>query len=340
MKVKKKNNLGLSTLRIYLSFLVVASHCFLPKSINSVKSIKKIMIYNRIHAPTFYVISFFFGYKLFKSKNISKIKIRFERLLIPYFIWPIIIWSLNNLLSLLFMKTYKISFKDLILQILTGHVFMRVLWFQYDLIFFTLLMAIIHLLFYEKLISYILINLKFLSLFLQYSNYNIILFSKYNFIKKYPFGRFFEIVPYCIIGYILASLSLVHILSKNRIISINIFLSFLILNIKHKIFFEIRGFFYQGLKLYISSISIFSIFSLIPNEIFANKYIVKLIELISIHTAGIYFIHLPLYNYFRIFLLAKNMGFFGIIMIYFISYFICLFGKIIFRETKLIYLFM
>jgi surface polysaccharide O-acyltransferase-like enzyme len=326
-------------LRIYLLFLIIASHCYLPNRINKKKIIHKI-IYNRIHAPTFYVISFFFCHKLFKSKNISKIKIRFERLLIPYFIWPIIIWSLNNLLSFLFLKTCKISFKDLILQILTGHVFMRVLWYQYDLIFFTLLMAIIHLLFNEKLISYILINLNFFSLFLQYSNYNFIFFSQYDFVKKYPFGRFFEIVPYCIIGYILESLNLVHILSKNKIISINIFVSILILNIKHKIFFEIRGFTYQGLKLYISSITIFSIFSLIPNKIIANKYIVKFIELISIHTAGIYFIHLPLYNYFCIFSLAKNMGFFGIIIIYFISYFICLFGKIIFRETKLIYLFM
>ena len=38
-----------------------------------------------------------------------------------------------------------------------------------------------------------------------------------------PFGRFFEVIIYCITGYILASLNLVHILSKIRTLSIAVF---------------------------------------------------------------------------------------------------------------------
>ena len=159
MKNEKKINIGLAFLRIYLSFLVVTSHCFIPNSEFRNKYILK-LIRNLYHVPTFYLMSFYFCYKIFKSKNIGKIRIRFQRLLIPYFIWPIIIWSFNNLLSFLFIKIGKISFKSLIFQFLTGNYFMRILWFQYDLIFITLIIVIIHFLFNEKMIFYILINLK------------------------------------------------------------------------------------------------------------------------------------------------------------------------------------
>ena len=172
------------------------------------------------HVPTFFILSFYFSYFSFKSKNIQKIKIRFQRLLIPYFLWPIIFWSFNNVLSFLYIKIKFIPFKYLILQILTGHCIMPILWFQYNLTFVTLLISIISLLFNETTVFYILVNSVILGFFLQYSNYNIILFYKSENNKKYTFGRFFEIITHCIAGYIIASLNIVRILSKNRIISI------------------------------------------------------------------------------------------------------------------------
>ena len=337
MKDKKKN-IGLATLRIYLSFLVVIYHLFSPNGkIRNYNIIK--IIYNNNHVPNFYIMSFYFNYNSFKIKNITKIKIRFQMLLIPYFVWPIIIWSLNNLLSLIYTKINKISFMDLTLQLLTGYIFMRVLWFQYNLIFITLIIFIIHFLFNEKIIFYILFNLKIFGLFFAYSKYNFIFFSHYKDCIKYTFGRFLEIIVYCITGYFLASLKLAHILSKNKIITINFFLLILIFIIKYKIFLEIKGFHYQGLKLYASSISIFFLFYIIPNEIIRNKYIIKFIEFISIHSAGIYFTHLQIYYYLNIFSLFNHRTLNESIIIYFMSYFISLFGKLIFRKTKLINLF-
>jgi len=84
MEAKKPINLGFAALRIYLSFLVVTSHCFKPSIIISNKIAIRI-IYNSIHVPTFYLMSFYFRYNLFKSKNIRKIKIRLQRLLIYFF---------------------------------------------------------------------------------------------------------------------------------------------------------------------------------------------------------------------------------------------------------------
>lgn len=107
---EKKKNLGFALLRIYLSFLVVSSHCFKPKASSRNKFIIKI-IHNINHVPTFYLLSFYLCYKIFKSKNIKKIKIRFQRLLIPYIIWPIIFWSLQNLLSFFLSKFIKFLLK-------------------------------------------------------------------------------------------------------------------------------------------------------------------------------------------------------------------------------------
>ena len=338
MKVEKKFFSNLAALRIFLSFLVVSIHCYKPKFTIRKKIIIKI-IYNMVHVPTFYILSFYFSFNLFKSKNIKKIKLRFQRLLIPYLVWPIIIWSLNNLFSFFFIKIDIFPFKTLIIQLLTGNCFMASLWFQYNLIFIDVLIVIIHLSFNGELVLYILINFKILAFVLQYSNYNTFYFGKYINSITLSFGRFFEIITHCIAGYFLSSLNIVHILSKFRILSIYIVLSIIMCILKYKIFFEIKGFGYGGLKLYVSSINLFLLFSLIPNEIFGNKYMNKFIKFISILTPGIYFINSSIIKYLRIFSFLKNGTLFDVIFVYCMSYFISLIGKLIFRNTKLINLF-
>ena len=113
MKNEKKINTSLAFLKIYLSFLVVNWHCYTPKDEIKKKIIVK-LIHNIAHVPTFYIISFYFCCNLFKSKNIKRIKKRFQRLLIPYFIWPIIIWPLNNLFSFYITKINIFPFEKLI----------------------------------------------------------------------------------------------------------------------------------------------------------------------------------------------------------------------------------
>ena len=216
---------------------------------------------------------------------------------------------------------------------------MTVLWFQYDLIFITLFIVIIHLLFNEKIVFHILINLKIFGIFFTYSNYNFYYFDKYGYNKKYTFGRFFEIIPYCITGYILAYLNIVNILSNHRNTSINIFLPIIIIIIKYKIFLKIKGFGFQGLKLFALTINIFFLFSLIPTKIIRNKNIIKFIEFISNHTAGVYYIHKSLSYYLSIFSFVNKKKLNGAIIIYIISFNISLFGKFKFKNTKLINLF-
>ena len=200
---------------------------------------------------------------------------------------------------------------------------MTVLWFQYNLIFTTLLMIIIQLLFKQNTIL-ILINLWNLSYFLQFSNINYNNFSKYNFYIKYTFGRFFEILPYCITGFILSYTKLIDTLKKYRTQTIFIIISNFIFIIKSNIFIRVNGFMYQGINLYISSVSLFIVISLIPLHTNKNKMaIIKIIKMLSNHTSGIYYLHVPIKNYLNNYiLLIKNKTFLGCIIIIIFCYFI------------------
>ncbi len=335
---KKKFDINLAILRIYLSFLVVNSHCLKRKNIEN-KYLSKLLL-NNIHVPIFFIISFYFCYNLLISNNIKKIKQRFERILLPYFIWPLIIWILNNLISFFLKNNLKNTFNDLKMQLLAGHCFMTVLWFQYNLIFTTLLFLIIILLFKQKTIL-ILINLWNIAFFFQYSNINYYTFFKCKFCIKYSFGRFIEILPYCITGYILSSLKLINKLKKNIVKSIYLIIPLLFVVLKCNIFVRIRGFNYQGINLYIISVSIFIIISILSkHKKDNNKVIIKIIRIISNQTSGIYYLHIPIKSYLKNYiLLIKNKTLIGSIIIYIFCYFISTIGIILFKDTKLRHLF-
>ena len=223
---KQNYNIFIALLRMYLSFIVVNAHCFTPSIyISKRKYILKILK-NRTHVPTFFIISFYFCHDLLISKNIQKIKHRFERLIIPYLLWPIIIWIINKCLIFFFDWKNNISFKELKMQLLAGHSFMPVFWFQYNLIFITLLVVII-----EFLISkdklFIFINFEIIAYYFQYSDLNYKTFAKFNYNLKYPFGRFLEVIPFCMTGYILSSLKIITYLKKNKKVRIkSIFILF------------------------------------------------------------------------------------------------------------------
>ena len=143
---KTEINIGVEILRFYLSILVVNTHCYK----NSFKNIASKLLINRLHVPTFFLI-------------------------IPYIIWPIITFILYNLIKLKFKFSLDISLKDLKSQLLTGHSFNTVFWFQWNLIFETFIFIIVELI-YHKYIIFILINLGLASYFFQYSRLNFYIF--------------------------------------------------------------------------------------------------------------------------------------------------------------------
>ena len=93
-KFNEKNhimNIGIGILRMCLCFLVITFHYAGDKNQKKYKILK-----SSFHVPTFMLISFYFSYKILISNDIIKYKKRFQRLLIPYIIWPIIFLAISN----------------------------------------------------------------------------------------------------------------------------------------------------------------------------------------------------------------------------------------------------
>jgi len=86
-------NLGIQVLRTILCLWVVFFHCL---NIKYAYKKKYAFIFTKFyHVPCFTFISFYFNANIFIQKNCKKIIIRLQRLLIPYFIYPISIWIIN-----------------------------------------------------------------------------------------------------------------------------------------------------------------------------------------------------------------------------------------------------
>ena len=170
-------------------------------------------------------------------------------------------------------------------------------------------------------------------------NYQI--FIKFDYYQKFTFGRFFEIIPFCISGYIMAFFNINHFLKKSRIKAIYLFSIILIFLIKYNnMTSNVNGFGYQGIKVHIKSICFFIIFTLFTSEKIKNKNIINLIKLISNVTPGIYYLHYPLYIYLKNYiLLIKNQNLCGSLIIYIICFLASLIGNKIFYNNILKHLF-
>lgn len=340
-KRKRIFNISFGILRIYLSFLVVNTHCFDSFTFIIQNKYLLLLLVNSIHVPLFYIMSFYMCFNLFETRNINKIKSRFLRLLIPYLLWPIIIFLFNKLYNLLFgINLYTNSFKCFKFQLLTGHCSIPALWFQFNLILSTFLITVIALLLPKNKI-FILINISILSYILQYSNINFNYFIKFGYYKMYTFGRFFEIMPFCISGYIMASLNVNHYLKKYRAKSIYLFSIFIIFLIKYSINTpNLLGFGYQGINLHTKSICIFILFSLFSSEKIENQIMINIIKLISKQTPGIYYLHYPMYLYLNNYILPiKKRTLFGSLIIFIICFLISLLGNKLFNNILLKHLF-
>ena len=100
----KKLLLGIEILRMTFAFFILFFHCKNNNiySMNFTSYLNEIV---EIGLTQFFIISFYFSYNSFISKNIYKIKERFKRLLVPYVIWPIIVF----LLQVLFYSNYDVK---------------------------------------------------------------------------------------------------------------------------------------------------------------------------------------------------------------------------------------
>ena len=323
---KKKNNYSLELLRFLLCFWVVLHHCC--RHVGGYKG--------RFHVPTFMIISFYFYYNTLKTKNIIKIKQRFQRILIPYIIWPILVFIFNNILVRILNITKfqrKLKLKDLVYQLIVGFRFQVVFYYQFNLIFMTIIFTVIAILFKSNFII-IFQMLLILAYFFQYSCWNKYIFSKYSSAFKISLGSFFELLPFAVAGTTLHYLDAITILKKNKKISIFFIEVIIFFILKFDVFIKIIGFFFPGVFLDIGGICIFILFSLFS---FQNS---KLLRIITKFTGGIYYVHKACYFVLKKkFHFVENLTFHGSVFVYLVSYIICYFGNKYTYKTKYKFLF-
>lgn len=287
--IKNKKKLGIEILRMILAFWVVTLHCY-----NKYLGHGKIIFKRFFHVPTFMFLSFYYFYPLLSSKNINKIYNRYERLFIPYFIWPLIFLIFNNLMSFcgfIFFKK-KILLKDLYIQLLTGSKYYGIFWFHFNLIFITFLFTIIYFIF-KKYFLFILQIIAFMFIYFRYSE--IFLLNQKNNIFMYKtIGTIEEMIPIAVTSICFSSINFTSKLKnyKKRIIFFSIIIIYILL--KYDIFIRYEGFLYPEILLNnLASIFLFILFSLIQLENISNinKLYFFFINNITKFTGGIYYLH-------------------------------------------------
>jgi len=337
---KRNFNYGLAILKTLLAFSVVIAHNFKKKTTKN-EIILKITEDRKLHVPSFFIMSFYFTCNDLLSLNVKLLFKRMIRLLLPYISWPIIIFTINNIVNLKYKKKlFPDTFQLLKLQLLWGSSYMAQFWFQWNLIVITFLFYIIKAIFQKNVLS-ILQFLLILSYISQYSGYYYKnYFRKFPSYNKYTISRLFEMIPFGVTG---INLGLYKVIKYLQEVKVKTFIfSVVIYNVvkEYNIFTDIKGVSYYGINLNIESICLIFIFSLFPLNNITNNFLKKLLVLLTNYTAGIFYLHVSVRNYLKYFINdIKNGTFFGLIINYFICYCICQFGMFFFSKTQFQYLF-
>lgn len=331
-----QRNIGIETLRMFLCFRIVLLHYY---SSNNVYILK--MKENRFQVACFFFISFYFLYPTVSQRNIHKFSIRLERLLIPYLIYPIINWIINNVMFLIFkFNRYNrlLTINDLKKQIIIGRGIYGIsaLWFHFNLIILTISFFICFSLIKKQNLLFFQIA-AIISYNIQYSEINFRFFKQYTENIWMSVGNLIETLPIAIFSFSLASIKFHEILLNNR--KKCFFFSFVFLNFlsKYRVFANLRGFSSTGIKQIFISLFLFSFFFQIPFEIL-NLKILLFIKQITKYTQGIYCLHFIFQYYMRL-KIEKNGSFLGCISLYIISYLVSYVGYNIFSKSKLRLLF-
>lgn len=331
-KEEKKINYGIAILKTILAFYVIRSHYY---DFNLSKS--RIIYYilgkkRSIHVPSFFIMSFYFNHRFLISKDSKKNYIRLERLLIPYIFWPVIIYLLNNVFHFFLKLDLQCSFKKLIIQIIIGRGIVDTLWFQFDLIITTFLFLFIIYMFKRRYL-YILQFLMIFAYLIEYSNYEYQICSKLNNDFNISICREILMIPFGVTGFTFSAFNLSIYLKKYKF-TFFIFAFIIFLFVDYFNVINLLGT-YKGIKPNILSVCLIIIFSIFPFEHIKNKYITIFIEQITRYTAGIYYLHMPVYSYLEFYILPiKKRNIVGLFFIYIITYSICYFGMLISGKTK------
>ena len=193
-----ERNYNLDLLKMLCAFLVVVVH-FGKQSPSFIRGLCGFAV------PIFMILAFYFFWQKITSIDIIK---RLKKLFIPMLGWAIIYFIVYKVL----LGINGITISDLVWQITTGHSgkLNASMWFQNNLIILTMFAFIIFKKFKNHFFE-IMLYCCFLAYMLEYSGINYALYENLRFELKFPLEGLTEMVPYMVIGLILAKYDILKI---------------------------------------------------------------------------------------------------------------------------------
>ena len=284
----KQKNYGLSLLRIWMCFEVVLCHFW------TVQETEKFNIFletRNLAVPIFFLMSFLLTGKTMVGKlDKLRVKKRLYRLVCPQIVWSVLYFIVYYLLDLKWNLGLENGIKDFVLQLFFGHTINQTMWYQVDLIIITIIMLCIFGLCKEKTGIFLITILGVLSVYLQYSGWNVATFGNLPREISYPLGRITESVPFVIVGTLISHYNIEKILEKERWKMLIVLLAVIVTMFKVTIFVTPEGFQYSGMYNICMSSAMVMAFYLLPLAKLPEMG-KKVIEFVSKYTLGIYCIH-------------------------------------------------
>ena len=256
----------------------------------------------------------------------------------PYFIYPVFIWIINNCIFLCFRYNIfnrLISFHELFIQLIVSTPIMGLLWFLFSCINITIIITILSIIFKSNIL-YVLEILSLFFIFLQYSNLDLNL-DNYSHQIGRTLRNTLSQIPLAVSGIIFEESNLIKYFNNYNNIGFISLINFLIVifMLKNDIFRRMRA--YNGIENIFSSYILFIAFYLLPfhNN---NNIIIKIIKLATKYTQGIYCLHIIIGKLIS-FTIDLKLTLIGSSITYIFSYMISFLLMHIFRNTKFKYLF-
>lgn len=335
--MKKEFHLGFSILRSIMCFMVILIHCW---NASNAQNIMKLIAWARVFSvPTFMMMSFILVSPSLIEHDKKKMKNRFERLLIPQFGWAVIYWAVYGIIDLLLNKGWESKLSDLLWQIFFGHRLNTPMWYQVDLIYLTLLFLIVIILCKRHYTS-VLIILGMAALFIQYSGINMV-FETLRYELSYPIGRFSEMLPIAVAGFVISSTNLMEKLKNFRFLTAILAVFLIFMEYAFGFFSDVTGYGYSGVRMIVISFALIALFYMIPFEKLPMKAH-NMIKTLTSYTMGIYCMHRlvlsVLYGIIGRLDLEKYISlntFSSAIIIYILCYMVAFIGTLLLKNTKL-----
>ena len=297
-KTPPRCNVGISLLKIWMCFEVVLVHFWKrPAGGELAWPLRILPHYLGVAVPVFMLLSFTLTDVAAAAHDNSKIRHRLRRLLVPQIFWTVAYYVVYKALDICKGTSLAAEPYTFWWQLFLGHSMNMTVWFQIDLIVLTVLGFLLFRFLSERQALICVTIGGLLALVFQYSGGNWAMFENvswskayyFNFVK-YPVGRFFEMIPYAVVGIWLCRFMFFKKCSEHwlYIVSLALFGTFFFLN--YRVFVAPRGYGYGGFYLIAMALVTLPLFYYLPLG-WLPETAAKAINHVAGYTMEVYFMH-------------------------------------------------